>query len=302
MDIKYFKIIFLLFVSTFSWTTNIDAQRNKEASHIKVAMRMIGHQVLLLSGDTTSVVLPIVQNDNQYTIQFETEFQFDPTELVATIKKIITESNIATDYLVEVEKCGTQDIVYSFEISDSKASDLMPCGGRLVSKSCYVILISLQKVIPLETELATKEESSFLTIGLITMGLLSLIGLLAFFWKKRNQPTKNITPTVNPNIISIGTYAFDKISMKLSHQDETVELTGKEADLLLLLHQSANKTLEREAILKNVWGDEGDYVGRTLDVFISKLRKKLKADANVKIVNTRGVGYKLVMSVNPVAN
>ena len=64
--------------------------------------------------------------------------------------------------------------------------------------------------------------------------------------------------------------------------------------MLILLHQNINTTLEREQILKEVWGDEGDYVGRTLDVFISKLRKRLKADDNVKIVNVRGVGYRFV--------
>ena len=53
--------------------------------------------------------------------------------------------------------------------------------------------------------------------------------------------------------------------------------------------------MEREKILATVWGDEGDYVGRTLDVFVSKLRKKLEADANVRIVNIRGVGYRLVL-------
>jgi DNA-binding response OmpR family regulator len=64
----------------------------------------------------------------------------------------------------------------------------------------------------------------------------------------------------------------------------------------LLLHSSANSTLERECILRAVWGDEGDYVGRTLDVFISKLRKKLDADSSLKIVNVRGVGYKLILN------
>jgi DNA-binding response OmpR family regulator len=65
--------------------------------------------------------------------------------------------------------------------------------------------------------------------------------------------------------------------------------------LLLLLHESANTTVAREVILNRVWGDNGNYVGRTLDVFISKLRKKLEADSGVKIVNTRGVGYKLLI-------
>ena len=58
-----------------------------------------------------------------------------------------------------------------------------------------------------------------------------------------------------------------------------------------------NKPIAREDILQRIWGDEGDYVGRTLDVFISKLRKKLAADASLKIVNLRGVGYKLVMDL-----
>ena len=63
-----------------------------------------------------------------------------------------------------------------------------------------------------------------------------------------------------------------------------------------MLYTSENKTLEREHILNVIWGDEGDYVGRTLDVFISKLRKKLIADTNLKIENIRGIGYKFVMN------
>ena len=80
-----------------------------------------------------------------------------------------------------------------------------------------------------------------------------------------------------------------------STEKEKTELSSKEADLLMLLYSSLNQTLERETILNKVWGDEGDYVGRTLDVFISKLRKKLEQDPEIKIVNVRGVGYKMVI-------
>ncbi len=85
--------------------------------------------------------------------------------------------------------------------------------------------------------------------------------------------------------------------MELSFKGEAIELTSKECDLLQLLCDSTNDTVERETILKMVWGDEGDYVGRTLDVFISKLRKKLEGDSNIKIANIRGVGYRLVVDV-----
>ena len=84
--------------------------------------------------------------------------------------------------------------------------------------------------------------------------------------------------------------------MTLVFENKKIELTSKESDLLLLLHSSANATIKRENILKIVWGDEGDYVGRTLDVFISKLRKKLQRDPSIKISNIRGVGYRLILN------
>jgi DNA-binding response OmpR family regulator len=111
-----------------------------------------------------------------------------------------------------------------------------------------------------------------------------------------NRKTKSKT-SVDQNIISIGQYRFNKRKMELWFEDQRVELTSKECDLLQLLCDSTNNTVERETILKMVWGDDGDYVGRTLDVFISKLRKKLEGDSNIKIANIRGVGYKLVIDV-----
>jgi DNA-binding response OmpR family regulator len=95
----------------------------------------------------------------------------------------------------------------------------------------------------------------------------------------------------------LGEYYFDKRNTELIIEQQRIELTSKEADLLLLLYNAANTTVERGVILNKVWGDEGDYIGRTLDVFISKLRKKLEFDSKVKIVNIRGIGYKLVMDV-----
>jgi DNA-binding response OmpR family regulator len=106
---------------------------------------------------------------------------------------------------------------------------------------------------------------------------------------------KNRHKNDNPNSISLGIYQFNKVSMELSLQNKQLELSSKEAELLNLLLSSANSTVEREHMLKTVWGDEGNYIGRTLDVFISKLRKKLEGDANIKIVNIRGIGYKLVV-------
>lgn len=111
-----------------------------------------------------------------------------------------------------------------------------------------------------------------------------------YLWSRRDQEK------VDPNRILIGGYEFDKRNMRLSYDNKNVDLTSKETDLLSLLHTNANTTLRREQILRQIWGDQGDYIGRTLDVFISKLRKKLESDPTIKITNIRGVGYKLVMN------
>ena len=79
--------------------------------------------------------------------------------------------------------------------------------------------------------------------------------------------------------------------------NKKTELTGKETALLMLLYTNVNLVVEKDRILKDVWGDEGDYVGRTLDVYISKLRKKLEADPRLKIVNIRGIGYKFIVDL-----
>jgi DNA-binding response OmpR family regulator len=101
----------------------------------------------------------------------------------------------------------------------------------------------------------------------------------------------------NPNWIALGKYHFDTLNAELILEEQRIELTSKESELLLLLYKTVNTTVEKEVLLNKVWGDEGDYIGRTLDVFISKLRKKLEFDPRIKIVNIRGVGYKLVMDI-----
>ena len=73
-----------------------NAQDTLEESHIKVSLRAIGHQVLLSSNDSTARVLPIIKENDRYRIQFETEFEFSPDELVATINRVVKETRIAT--------------------------------------------------------------------------------------------------------------------------------------------------------------------------------------------------------------
>jgi len=260
--------------------------------HHEVSMRMIGHQLLLNWNDSTSRVLPIENNENRYTIRFENDFSFVPEVLVRTINKVMLNTQIATHYIVEVEACNTKSIVYSYEVNESTNLDDIPCLSRALPEDCYNVHINLlSPVVEAKSNVlikSTKSQSDFWVWISICVGLFIVL-FLYYVVKKRNS-------NIQSNLIQIGGYQFDKRNMELIFDQQRIELTSKEADLLDLLLSSANDTVTREEILQIVWGDEGDYVGRTLDVFISKLRKKLEEDSTIKIANIRGVGYKLILN------
>ncbi|MDT0553133.1 response regulator transcription factor [Urechidicola vernalis] len=94
--------------------------------------------------------------------------------------------------------------------------------------------------------------------------------------------------------INIGKYTFDLLKQELLFGTSKENLTHREAQLLWHLHIQRNKVLERSIILKKLWGDDDFFNARSMDVFISKLRKKLKQDANIQIINIRGFGYKMI--------
>ena len=94
--------------------------------------------------------------------------------------------------------------------------------------------------------------------------------------------------------IKIGQFTFNYTKQNLQYQEETVLLTHKESELLYELSEKRNEILDRTFILKKLWGDDDFFTARSMDVFISKLRKKLKKDKNIQIINIRGFGYKLM--------
>jgi len=94
--------------------------------------------------------------------------------------------------------------------------------------------------------------------------------------------------------IEIGEYVFDFTRQELRFRESVQKLTHREAHLLFHLHKNRNAVLDRSLILKKLWGDDDFFSARSMDVFISKLRKKLKDDPNIEIVNVRGYGYKLI--------
>ncbi|MEQ8323386.1 MAG: response regulator transcription factor [Vicingaceae bacterium] len=96
-------------------------------------------------------------------------------------------------------------------------------------------------------------------------------------------------------IFKIGNYSFDSENQLLTFGEDIVKLTKKERDLLKLLCLQQGKILSRELTLKTIWGNDDYFSGRSMDVFISKLRKYLRADERIKILNVHGVGFKMIV-------
>lgn len=98
------------------------------------------------------------------------------------------------------------------------------------------------------------------------------------------------------SILTIGQYVFDTVNFTLKHLSFEKTLTKKEAQILKILMKFKNQVVAREVVLNGVWGQDDYFVGRSLDVFITKLRKYLKEDESIQILNIHGIGFKLEIS------
>jgi DNA-binding response OmpR family regulator len=111
---------------------------------------------------------------------------------------------------------------------------------------------------------------------------------------RRSQRESRYEPVPEDQDVVLGQYQFNYKNLTLSLTPGAVKtLTQKEAEVLRLLYNHRERVLKREEILTSVWGDDDYFMGRSMDVFISKLRKYLKEDPTVQIVNYHGVGFRL---------
>jgi two-component system OmpR family response regulator len=101
-------------------------------------------------------------------------------------------------------------------------------------------------------------------------------------------------PGKKDDLFSIGKYSFNPLKQLLIIGDHEVKLTTKESELLELLCRHGNEILERNFALKSIWIDDNYFNARSMDVYITRLRKYLKKDPSVKILNVHGRGYKLI--------
>nr|WP_315159244.1 winged helix-turn-helix domain-containing protein [uncultured Flavobacterium sp.] len=280
-----FGFMLLLFISVICAAFSITDSDDFDIARREVLLRRIGHEILSQSGDSTSRVLPVKKiAENEYQIRFENNLTFQTDSLVNTTQRLLAKDPLASDYIVNVLNCGSASVVYGYAISKNKKDDIVACKGRIQPVACYMINIKFKS-----NGLTTAKSEYFL-------GGLSFLAFIGFIYLKSVKPRKTLPDSQHTNMFTLGSVLFDAKNQKLIINENTIDLTGTETRVLLIFALSPNETIERSRLQKEIWEDEGVIVGRSLDMFISKLRKKLEFDPNINIVVIRGKGYKLNIS------
>lgn len=270
-------------------TTKVGANTpNAEQRHIEVALRTIGHQLMQAVCNDTSVVSVKPIDNDAYKLSFTAPFSFDPGHLYIPALEVIKAYGIQQTCYFEIRSCKDGSALYNMEIWTGISPSMIPCEGRILPEDYYDLYIHLY-------DLSDKADQETTWLPWWTYPILLVAMILSALMYIRHRASSSIASLQASGGIAIGTYIFDSMALTLRHDQEVATLSHKEATLLQYLHNHQGETVSRSELLSKVWGDDGDYIGRTLDVYVSKLRKRLQADPLVKITNERGVGYRMVI-------
>jgi DNA-binding winged helix-turn-helix (wHTH) protein len=280
---KYLSgLVLLLFVVLTCMAFRMVGNDDFDNARREVLLRKIGHELLLQSGDSTSRVLPVKKiADSEYQISFENELTFQSDSLMNTTRRLLAQDPLTGDYLVNVLNCGNAGVAFGFAIAKNAKNNILACSKRRQPTACYTVNIKFKP-----TGMNTAQKGYLL-------GSLPFLAFIGFLFVKSVKPQKALPNDKHTKTFTLGQVLFDAQERKLVINKNSIDLTGTEARLLLIFALAPNETIERSRLQKEIWEDEGVIVGRSLDMFISKLRKKLELDPNINIVVIRGKGYKL---------
>jgi hypothetical protein len=256
-----------------------------------VVFRRIGHEFLLSTGDTRSRVMPVKKiSDKEWRIEFENPFAFCTDSLIAVVARVMNPVQAQMNYIVNVTDRKSEEVVYSFSCPIPAKDVHVPCKGRPQPVGKYALNILFPDTVVAQPNPASGKLAIWASAFLVFC-----LGIFAWrFTRKRNEVA--VAPPVEPayaDFISIGKFQFYPSRHLLLIENNSVELTAKEAKLLRIFSDAPNEVIDRNQLLKEGWEDEGVITGRSLDMYVSKLRKKLQVDPAVSIINVHGKGYRL---------
>lgn len=283
-----------MFSMQYVSTLRNDGKGSLPEDKINLAMRRTGHYLLKSIGDSTSVIPPVEKvKEGSWRLKLERNFVY--AELPRVLHQSLLQYGINAAYEVAVKRCDNKKIQLGYQLNDYLTSGVVPCQDRTIEMDCQYIEVSFN------TGQSHSRSPWFYAWALLTPFAYFLWTRL--YTKKEKKtvpvavPVELITPEREP-ILQFGAFRLDFTGQKLMHSDTVHSLTYREAKLLHLFVTHANQILERNTIIEKVWADEGVLVGRSVDMFVSRLRKMLKDDPTVQIVAVHGVGYRLEIGGN----
>ncbi|WP_421800224.1 winged helix-turn-helix domain-containing protein [Haliscomenobacter sp.] len=280
-------VLAVFILSAVWWPEAKENETHLVPTRVNLALREAGDRLMDLAGDSTSTIAPVRRKD-AHTWQLRLERRFNYDSLPQILRRALLRQAIRLDYNVAVVRCKDNELILGYSASGLELEGEVPCGGRELAADCLNIELSfLDKVIP--------RPNPWKTSFLLLSGFLFLAALGTVVYRRKTIPIPSLEES-NPNQLRFGQSSFDFANQTLWVNDQLKNLTFREAKLLNYLIQHANQVLDRERILEAIWQDEGMLVGRSLDVFISRLRKLLQEDENIKIVSVHGVGYRFEVS------
>lgn len=286
---KSTKYLSLSFVLVILFVCISACKKNATSSFketVKVALREVGHQLLLTNQDSTSIVKPVIAlTKNKYQLSFENSLAIQPDSLVKLIRNSFEKANLPQEYITEVSACNQAEVAYSYAMKQEVEKGIIPCRGRQLNKHCYIITVNFTS----QNEVDKNTITFWILISVVVLVL-----LIVFLWKFKKK--SNISAIQDSKFITIGSYRFYPEQNKLIKEAKEISLSKKECEILALFVEKPNVIITREELTKKVWEDHGVVVGRSLDTYISKLRKKLQDDKTIQLTNIHGVGYKLAVT------
>ncbi|MPR34850.1 winged helix-turn-helix domain-containing protein [Salmonirosea aquatica] len=258
------------------------------ARKANLALRRTAHTLLRQQGDSTSRIAPVQQiNDRTFSIRLEQSFAYDgiPTLLQESLELY----KIGTPYDVAVLDCTNGEVQLGYTFYDLKSPEGVACSGRVQDKGCHTLQVTFSA-----PPAATPVAASNWWAGALGFLLAGLMGLVWYRVARARVPVEvREAESTQDSDLKLGQTHFFVTDQSLTVAGKRHNLTYREAKLLRLFAMHPNQLLEREFILKSVWEDEGIIVGRSVDVFVSRLRKLLHNDPTLRIASVHGVGYRL---------
>ena len=260
---------------------SMEAPNGLSPEKVNLALRRTADHLLRQSGDHTSRIPAIEQvGASVWRVHLEQPFRYEA--LPAILQASLDLYGIQQTYDVALRRCVSAIIDLGFHQSDVK-NDTVPCMGREMPSGCHFIEISF-----------LENEPKPFCVNKGAWILLVLGGLASIWFLGRQKPVQTSPDVViGSEALLFGNSRLDVAAQVLSCGNARQALTFRETKLLRLFASNPNQVLERDFILQEVWADEGVLVGRSVDMFVSRLRKKLAIDPSVGIVAVHGLGYRL---------